>query len=161
MIATISRTYPFIINPPPCPGAAVESQVDFDLEDNADVVVKVDEITASIDYILHPGAFGYSRTTTTSGKEHFAMESRTVPPPSVLRAITVIERTGSVFSLIGCLFIIFTFLGSSAFRKPINRLMFYASFGNMLVNVGTLIARAYVDRQNSVGCQLQAFLIQE
>ncbi|KAH8161361.1 hypothetical protein CIB48_g6881 [Xylaria polymorpha] len=89
------------------------------------------------------------------------MESRTVPPPSVLRAITVIERTGSVFSLIGCLFIIFTFLGSSAFRKPINRLMFYASFGNMLVNVGTLIARAYVDRQNSVGCQLQAFLIQE
>ncbi|KAI0454511.1 G-protein coupled receptor [Xylaria acuta] len=89
------------------------------------------------------------------------MESRTVPPPGVLRAIVVIERVGSVFSLLGCLFIILTFLGSSAFRKPINRLMFYASFGNMLVNVGTLIARAYVDKQNSVGCQLQAFLIQQ
>ncbi|KAI8952685.1 G-protein coupled receptor [Xylaria longipes] len=89
------------------------------------------------------------------------MKSRTVLVPGVLRAITIIERVGSVFSLLGCLFIIVTFLGSSAFRKPINRLMFYASFGNMLVNVGTLIAREYVDQQNSVGCQLQAFLIQQ
>ncbi|GAP87585.2 putative G-protein coupled receptor [Rosellinia necatrix] len=86
----------------------------------------------------------------------------TAPPPrGVLSALTIIERVGSILSLIGCLFIIVTFLSSSGFRKPINRLVFYASFGNMLVNVGTLIARAYVDKQDSVGCQLQAFLIQQ
>ncbi|KAI0552542.1 G-protein coupled receptor [Xylaria curta] len=88
------------------------------------------------------------------------MDSR-APPMGVLHAISIIERVGSIFSLIGCLFIIITFVSSSAFRKPINRLMFYASFGNMLVNVGTLIARAYVAKQDSVGCQLQAFLIQQ
>ncbi|KAI0969896.1 G-protein coupled receptor [Xylaria arbuscula] len=88
-------------------------------------------------------------------------ESFTLPSPGVLRAITVIERVGSVFSLLGCLFIIVTFLSSSAFRKPINRLVFYASFGNMVVNVGTLIARAYVDDGDSPGCQIQAFLIQQ
>ncbi|KAI1176147.1 G-protein coupled receptor [Nemania sp. FL0916] len=79
----------------------------------------------------------------------------------VMNAITIIERIGSVFSLIGCLFIIVTFVSSSGFRKPINRLVFYASFGNMLVNIGTLIARAYVHEENSVGCQLQGFLIQQ
>ncbi|KAI0201030.1 hypothetical protein F4808DRAFT_426367 [Astrocystis sublimbata] len=89
------------------------------------------------------------------------MNGKAVAPPGVLRAITIIERIGSVLSLIGCLFIIITYLGSSAFRKPINRLIFYASFGNIVVNVGTLIARAYVDQQDSAGCQLQAFLIQQ
>ncbi|TGJ83399.1 hypothetical protein E0Z10_g5349 [Xylaria hypoxylon] len=88
-------------------------------------------------------------------------ESLTFPSPDALRAITVIERVGSVFSLLGCIFIIVTFLSSSAFRKPVNRLVFYASFGNMAVNVGTLIAREYVDEENSVGCQIQGFLIQQ
>ncbi len=82
-------------------------------------------------------------------------------PQNALLAINIAERVGSVFSLIGCLFIIVTFLFSSAFRKPINRLIFYASFGNMAVNVGTLIARAYIDDENSVGCQIQGFLIQQ
>ncbi|KAI8627713.1 family A G protein-coupled receptor-like protein [Xylariaceae sp. FL1651] len=81
--------------------------------------------------------------------------------PGVLHAISVIERIGSVFSLLGCLFIIVTFLASSLFHKPINRLVFYASFGNMLANVGTLIARAYVHDINSFGCQFQGFLIQQ
>ncbi|KAI0536701.1 G-protein coupled receptor [Xylaria digitata] len=88
-------------------------------------------------------------------------ESFTLPSSGALRAITIIERVGSVFSLLGCIFIIITFLSSSAFRKPINRLIFYASFGNMAVNVGTLIARAYIDHENSVGCQIQGFLIQQ
>ncbi|KAJ2996692.1 hypothetical protein NUW58_g891 [Xylaria curta] len=91
----------------------------------------------------------------------FLMQNRAVPPPSVLSAISVIERVGSVLSVTGCIFIMVTYLSSSAFRKPINRLMFFASFGNMLVNVGTLIARSYVDQQDSVGCQIQAFLIQQ
>ncbi|KAK5627311.1 hypothetical protein RRF57_003026 [Xylaria bambusicola] len=91
----------------------------------------------------------------------FAKESVMFPSPGALHAITIIERIGSVFSLLGCIFIIITFLTSSAFRKPINRLVFYASFGNMAVNVGTLIARSYIEDENSTGCQVQAFLIQQ
>jgi hypothetical protein len=77
-----------------------------------------------------------------------------------LDVLSIIERTGSVFSLLGCLFVIGTFCSSKSFHKPINRLVFYASFGNMMTNVGTLMARTYVGAPLSVGCQLQAFLIQ-
>ncbi|TQV99180.1 hypothetical protein V2A60_004671 [Cordyceps javanica] len=77
-----------------------------------------------------------------------------------LEAISAIERTCSVFSLLGCLFTIVTFCTSSAFHKPINRLVFYASFGNMMTNVGTLMSRAYLTDILSAGCQFQAFLIQ-
>ncbi|OAA77503.1 GPCR, family 2-like protein [Akanthomyces lecanii RCEF 1005] len=77
-----------------------------------------------------------------------------------LEAVSAIERACSVFSLIGCLFIIITFCSSSAFHKPINRLVFYASFGNMMTNVGTLMSRAYLGDILSAGCQFQAFLIQ-
>ncbi len=80
--------------------------------------------------------------------------------PGQLEAISVIERTCSVFSLLGCLFTIITFCSSSAFHKPINRLVFYASFGNMMTNVGTLMSRAYLSDILSAGCQFQAFLIQ-
>ncbi|KAK6833721.1 hypothetical protein PG987_008415 [Apiospora arundinis] len=77
-----------------------------------------------------------------------------------LDAITIVERTGSVFSLLGCLFIIISFSCSKVFHKPINRLVFYASFGNMMSNIGTLMARSYVHDINAIGCQLQGFLIQ-
>ncbi|KAK8035025.1 G coupled receptor like [Apiospora rasikravindrae] len=77
-----------------------------------------------------------------------------------LNAITFIERTGSVFSLLGCIFIIISFSCSKVFHKPINRLVFYASFGNMMSNIGTLMARSYVNDINVFGCQFQAFLIQ-
>lgn len=77
-----------------------------------------------------------------------------------LDAISIIERVGSAMSLSGCLFIIFTFCYSRAFRKPINRLVFYASFGNMMSVVGTLIARTHVSSPDSFGCQFQGVLIQ-
>ncbi|KAI1656665.1 family A G protein-coupled receptor-like protein [Daldinia decipiens] len=77
-----------------------------------------------------------------------------------LEAISVIERVGSVFSLLGCLFVIITFTFSKAFHKPINRLVFYASFGNMMTNVGTLMSRRYVMEIDTFGCQFQGFLIQ-
>ncbi|KAI0377452.1 family A G protein-coupled receptor-like protein [Hypomontagnella monticulosa] len=80
--------------------------------------------------------------------------------PGQLEAISVIERVGSVFSLLGSLFVIFTFTFSKAFHKPINRLVFYASFGNMMTNVGTLMSRRYVAEIDSFGCQFQGFLIQ-
>ncbi|KAK6948309.1 hypothetical protein Daesc_010074 [Daldinia eschscholtzii] len=77
-----------------------------------------------------------------------------------LEAISVIERVGSVFSLTGSLFVILTFTFSKAFHKPINRLVFYASFGNMMSNVGTLMSRRFVTDIDSFGCQYQGFLIQ-
>ncbi|KAH8661270.1 hypothetical protein BGZ61DRAFT_149205 [Ilyonectria robusta] len=79
---------------------------------------------------------------------------------SQLNALSIIERVCSVFSLLGSLFVIGTFVSSKSFHKPINRLVFYASFGNMMTNVGTLMSRQYIDSPNSVGCQFQAFLIQ-
>ncbi|KAF4785558.1 G-protein coupled receptor [Colletotrichum scovillei] len=77
-----------------------------------------------------------------------------------LDLLSIIERTCSVFSLLGCVFIIVTFCSSRAFHKPINRLVFFASFGNMMTNVGTLMARSYIGSPDSPGCQLQAFLVQ-
>lgn len=74
--------------------------------------------------------------------------------------LSIIERVCSIFSLLGCLFTIVTFSCSKAFHKPINRLVFYASIGNAVTNIATLIARSYVDAPNSFGCQLQGFLIQ-
>lgn len=73
---------------------------------------------------------------------------------------SIIERACSVFSLLGCGFIIATFCMSKAFHKPINRLVFYASFGNAITNVATLMARSFIGDGNSAGCQFQAFLIQ-
>ncbi|KAM0813704.1 putative G-protein coupled receptor [Seiridium cardinale] len=75
-------------------------------------------------------------------------------------AISSLERAGSVLSILGCVFIIFTFSISKAFHKPINRLVFYASFGNMMTNVATLIAREFIFLRDSAGCQFQAFLVQ-
>lgn len=80
--------------------------------------------------------------------------------PDHFDIISTIERVGSSLSLIGCLFIIFTFSYSEAFRKPINRLVFYASFGNLMTVVGTLLARTHIAYGDSFGCQFQAFLIQ-
>lgn len=79
---------------------------------------------------------------------------------SQIEAIGAVEITCSVFSLLGSLFIITTFCFSHSFHKPINRMVFYASFGNMMTNVGTLMSRTYVDRITSFGCQFQAFLLQ-
>ncbi|PHH67563.1 hypothetical protein CDD82_1325 [Ophiocordyceps australis] len=80
--------------------------------------------------------------------------------PDQLSAISIIERSCSVLSLLGCIFTIFTFCSSRAFHKPINRLVFYASFGNMMTNLGTLMSTAYLRDLDSFGCQFQGFLIQ-
>jgi hypothetical protein len=77
-----------------------------------------------------------------------------------LNTLTIIERVCSVLSLLGCLFTIITFCSSKAFHKPINRLVFYATFGNMMTNVGTLMSRSYILAPDSFGCQFQGFLIQ-
>lgn len=71
-----------------------------------------------------------------------------------------IERVCSTLSLLGCLFIAVTFLSSKAFHKPINRLVFYASMGNIFSNVATIIARSALGNLNGGLCQFQGFLIQ-
>jgi hypothetical protein len=72
----------------------------------------------------------------------------------------VLERTTSVLSVMGSLFVITTFTCSKAFHKPINRLVFYATIGNLVTNVATLMATSFVDDPDGAPCQTQAFLIQ-
>ncbi|KAL8649165.1 MAG: hypothetical protein Q9226_005688 [Calogaya cf. arnoldii] len=54
-----------------------------------------------------------------------------------------------------------TFTFSPAFRKPINRLIFFASWGNALCNVATLMSQSGIRAgPDSHLCQFQGFLIQ-
>ncbi|KAF2105481.1 hypothetical protein BDV96DRAFT_509281 [Lophiotrema nucula] len=79
-------------------------------------------------------------------------------------ALQVSERTMSALSIIGSSFILFTFLRWQYFRKPINRLVFYASFGNILTNVATLIATSAIPQgptsRPSGLCEFQGIIIQ-
>ncbi|KAL4927795.1 putative cAMP receptor-like protein [Aspergillus undulatus] len=78
-----------------------------------------------------------------------------------LFAISSTERTCSTISLLATSIIIISFASSTSFRKPINRLVFYASFGNIMANVATLISQSGIAAgPNSNLCQIQAFLIQ-
>lgn len=80
---------------------------------------------------------------------------------SQLHALEVTERVASVLSLLAAVSIILTFVLSSKFRKPVNRLIFYASWGNLFANAATLISRSGVRAgPSSALCQFQAFLIQ-
>ncbi|EED17033.1 cAMP receptor-like protein, putative [Talaromyces stipitatus ATCC 10500] len=79
-----------------------------------------------------------------------------------LSAITAAERVTSILSVVGTTIVISTFLSSRAFRKPINRVVFFASWANILTNVGTFISRtAIAQREHGVAlCWFQGFLIQ-
>lgn len=74
--------------------------------------------------------------------------------------LVVIERVTSGFSVAGCLFVIITFLISKSFRRPINRLIFFASVGNLFTNIATVTAVAVLDNETGFLCQAQGFLIQ-
>jgi hypothetical protein len=80
-----------------------------------------------------------------------------------LLAIEVCTRTMSVLSLLGSCFIISTFTLFPPFRRPINRLVFYATFGNILANVATLISTSGIPSdpdELSPLCEFQGVLIQ-
>ncbi|ODM19925.1 hypothetical protein SI65_04911 [Aspergillus cristatus] len=78
-----------------------------------------------------------------------------------LFAISVTERVCSAISLLGTCIIVTTFLASSSFRKPINRLVFYASWGNLMANVATMVSQSGIQAgTNSCLCRFQAFMIQ-
>jgi hypothetical protein len=83
------------------------------------------------------------------------------PSQRQLVAIAVTERICSAISLVGTFVIITSFISSRSFRKPINRLVFYASWGNMMANIATMISQSGIQAgAGSPLCQLQAFFIQ-
>ncbi|KAF3004094.1 hypothetical protein E8E13_003630 [Curvularia kusanoi] len=81
------------------------------------------------------------------------------------RQITVLEAVkcaSSVASLLGSLFIIATFSFSASFRTTRTRLIFFSTWGNMLVSVAMLMqstAFANDSTKNRSVCELQAFLL--
>jgi hypothetical protein len=78
-----------------------------------------------------------------------------------MHAIEVTERVGSACSLLGAAFIITTFLSGKSFHKPINRLVFFAAWGNIMSSIATVISTSGIHLgPNGPLCQLQAFLIQ-
>lgn len=76
-----------------------------------------------------------------------------------MKQMCIIQQVCSVLSLLGCLFIIATFCLCDAFRKPINRLVFYASFGNVMASICFIMVDSFVDSPRDPGCQIQAFLL--
>ncbi|GES65641.1 cAMP receptor-like protein [Aspergillus terreus] len=83
------------------------------------------------------------------------------PTPDQLYAISVTERVCSVVSLLGTGIVVVSFLYSSAFRKPINRLVFYACWGNVMANIATVVSQSGIRAGlSSPLCQFQGFLIQ-
>ncbi|KAL8995214.1 MAG: hypothetical protein Q9169_005002 [Polycauliona sp. 2 TL-2023] len=87
-------------------------------------------------------------------------------PPAQLtngqtNALMITERIVSVFSIAGIFFVLVTFYFLGSFNKPINRLVFYASFGNLGMNIACLISEDGISAGAlSPLCQFQAFLIQ-
>ena len=76
------------------------------------------------------------------------------------RAIVWISRSSSIISLAGSSFIIGTFMFSSHFQSSINRLMFYAAWGNIITNVGSLMSRGpLLNSPDGSWCQFQAFIL--
>ncbi|EAW12298.1 G protein coupled receptor family protein [Aspergillus clavatus NRRL 1] len=74
--------------------------------------------------------------------------------------LSTIERACSCLSVVASMIVIATFLSSRQFRKPINRLIFWATWGNLMSNVATLIAESSVRTGSAALCQFQAFVIQ-
>lgn len=83
------------------------------------------------------------------------------PTAKQLDAISITERVCSAVSLSGTGIVVISFLYSSSFRKPINRLVFYACWGNVMANIATVVSQSGIHAGlGSPLCQFQAFLIQ-
>jgi hypothetical protein len=84
---------------------------------------------------------------------------------SELHALVITERVNSCVSMAGILFVLTTYMFSSHFNKPINRLIFFATWGNIGSTVASLISEAgplsvKTGSEVSSLCQLQGFLVQ-
>ncbi|KAK4120623.1 hypothetical protein N657DRAFT_579336 [Parathielavia appendiculata] len=81
--------------------------------------------------------------------------------PNDVQSVIAIEQACSTLSLLGCCFVLATFSLSDAFRqRAVNRLVFLATFGNLMTNVATLMTTSYTHNPDSPACQVQALLIQ-
>jgi hypothetical protein len=80
---------------------------------------------------------------------------------SQTRALTMTERVNSGISIAGIIFVVLTYMFSPRFNKPINRLIFFASWGNLGSNIAALISEAGpIAGTSSALCQFQGFLVQ-
>ncbi|KAK2771293.1 hypothetical protein FQN53_005103 [Emmonsiellopsis sp. PD_33] len=66
--------------------------------------------------------------------------------PAQLYAIESTERAMSALSVTASLFVIISFLKSNLFQTPVNRLIFYATWGNIMANVATLVGRSGLEQ---------------
>lgn len=86
--------------------------------------------------------------------------------PHQLWMMETTERVNSCVSLAGILFVITTYMFTPYFDKPINRLIFFASWGNIGSTIASLISLAGPlsvpdnARKPSPLCEFQAFLVQ-
>lgn len=88
------------------------------------------------------------------------MVSASAISPETLFNLHTIERVNSGISVVGCLFILITFSFCKAFDRPINRLIAFASAGNLMTSIATIMAGAPLDKEDDFLCQAQGFLIQ-
>jgi len=82
---------------------------------------------------------------------------------SELNALVITERVNSSLSMAGILFVLITYMFSSHFDRPINRLIFFATLGNIGSTVASLISEAgplSVVHGVSPLCKFQGFLVQ-
>ena len=79
-----------------------------------------------------------------------------------MHVVEIVERTMSPISILGSLFVLISFLTCPSLnQKLVNRLIFYASWGNLMSNVATLISVSGLRAGVKSGlCQAQGFLIQ-
>ncbi|KAK2801200.1 hypothetical protein FQN51_005515 [Onygenales sp. PD_10] len=81
--------------------------------------------------------------------------------PAQLYAIESTERAMSALSVTASLFVIISFLKSNLFQTPVNRLIFYATWGNIMANVATLVGRSGLEQgEGTALCRFQAVFIQ-
>ncbi|CAF9931371.1 MAG: hypothetical protein GOMPHAMPRED_005902 [Gomphillus americanus] len=78
-----------------------------------------------------------------------------------LQAIKITERVNSCISLLGISFILFTYIFYPAFKKPINRLIFFATWGNLGLVLASLISvDGYSSSTTGSLCKFQGFVVQ-
>lgn len=78
-------------------------------------------------------------------------------------AIAIAMRVCGAISLLGCLLIVLTFTLSRRFRRPVNRLIFYASWGNMVLAIVGIFSVDPIFSPygpESALCTAQGFLVQ-
>jgi hypothetical protein len=81
--------------------------------------------------------------------------------PEQIYAIDIAQRVSAALSFVGVFFIIGTFAFSHEYRKPANRIIFHAAWGNLMSSITSTMATAAPARgDNSALCQCQAVFMQ-